>query len=117
MTMINSTEKELLLKAIDNAQRPGDCMYVCDGQPCCVIGQYAHLKGVPVYVMNKWEGKFIRQIIDYRLRDIPLALLTSLQMIWDRNNRASSEEDRKHEMTCLVNSEMKFLENKEKNDI
>ena len=48
--------KDNLLKAIEAAVNPGGCVYMDDGEPCCVIAQLAYMEGVPKSNLSNWDA-------------------------------------------------------------
>src|SRR5690606_23458401 len=53
--MLTDEQRENLLLAIERAKDSGACRYVKNGEPCCVIGQYAYLTGVPIETLEEWD--------------------------------------------------------------
>lgn len=49
-----------------------DCWYVREGQPDCLIGLMAHLDGVPLETLAKYEGVTVKSLIDGGVVDWPM---------------------------------------------
>lgn len=120
---------EMLHEAIKRAKNRGACEYVKDGAPCCVIGQFGTLLGIPLDILENGTPKEIYELtvtvndlnglgVDrrtiFRNCGAPMKLLTRLQSIWDSgacdrwklNGWASSQEEweergRKEMLHCL----------------
>lgn len=41
----------------ESAQWNGDCVYVEEGKPSCIIGQAASLAGVPIATLEQWDRR------------------------------------------------------------
>lgn len=78
-----------LHKAIDLAQTPTQCYYVLEGQPCCVVAQFAVLSGLPVEAMKHWEGMASdapRITLAFKEADVEVDILVlrDIQFTWDQ---------------------------------
>jgi hypothetical protein len=92
-TTITSEQRDLLLKAAKKAVNPGACKYVRRDtagrrQPCCIIGQLLHLRGVTPAKLEKFDdlpASSISRIygIVPQIQDFPKELLTGLQLSFD----------------------------------
>lgn len=86
-------DKTNLYKALSLAKNPGNCKYVQDGKPCCIIAQLFVLEGGTVEEMgeeNYPEWSTIRRVYHDQappqLTKYPLELLVAMQSNWDREN-------------------------------
>lgn len=83
------TEEQIarLQTAIDKAENPGECRYVVDGRPSCVIAQLYILEGGSVDTLEEWGATVIGCVLNERhpaeLAHYPKTLLQSLQYLWD----------------------------------
>lgn len=111
---LTADQKAKLHAAIDAAKGPGECQYVIDGQPGCVIGQLAVACGVTVDDMARFDAdgsesdgsaQRVEAILGHPLvtplRRFPDTLLRELQRAWDRND-GHSEASRRIRMHTLV---------------
>lgn len=100
--MTPTTEEIAMLhKAIDLAKDSGECQYVKGGEPCCVIGQLAVLKGISLEQLP--VGKVT--VMSYTMPDLGISksLLLKIQNVWDGVEAAScSDEQRRAEMHKIV---------------
>ena len=84
-------QREKLMKAIDLAEGPGECTYVRDGRPCCVVAQLGAMEGIPLDTMAEWDRGGTRVgLILYaekpgaqELRPYGRELLGAIQELWD----------------------------------
>lgn len=83
------TEEQIsrLQTAIDKAENPGECRYVVDGRPSCVIAQLYILEGGSVDTLEWWQSTVIGCILEEQrppeLARYPKGLLQNLQYLWD----------------------------------
>jgi len=111
------TQKEKLLKAIELAQGPGKCLYVVDGEPCCVVGQLAALENIPASFFDgvieikvgsttfeyERNGRSIDVFSDLLAKlDYNEKMLERLQNIWDFSGKEDVETC-KQQMRDIVN--------------
>ena len=81
--------KELILKACGKALGKGQCQYVHNNKPCCVVGQAAYLRGVPIQTMKKWDNnggvsvQNLSKSLPFTYNQIEV--LADLQNAWDNN--------------------------------
>lgn len=107
---MNKRLKENLYKAIDLAQGSGDCLYVCNERPHCVIAQLAFIEGISIEEMKTWSRNScnvtigIHEVLESKelknLSKYNWSLLVKLQNIWDM--RIASEDNLKGEMKRVV---------------
>ncbi len=101
--MLTRDQERKLRKAIKSARGHGACQYVKSSKPYCVMGQLAHLEGVPLKVLRRWdtEATFSEGAPDVasnsimgvhqdgnlpaRLKLYPMRLLNSLQRCFDHS--------------------------------
>jgi hypothetical protein len=100
--MLTQTQVEKLKQAVANAQGQGQCAYVIDGKPGCVIGQLAVLEGVSAESLQQWPSSKIWALLKLDggesapqcsvLKEYPATLLQGLQDEWDDKFFERSEE-------------------------
>ncbi len=97
--MLTEKQKQELHKAIEKAKQPGACRYASEAvaSPLCVVGQLAHMQGVSVETLRKWDkhigvkvqGPGISELVEAampgteKLEGFPVDLLERLQSKWD----------------------------------
>lgn len=107
----------LLHEAINRARRRGECQYVVDGEPCCVIGQFGALSGLSIAEMQHGSGmekqaSHVSPLVNFnkvgvtgRLifsnLNVPDDLLYHLQSIWDVGK---DEEKGREQMRSFLNA-------------
>lgn len=82
--------KDKCLRAIALARKPGSCLYIHEGKPCCVIAQLLLLEGGD---LEDIKASWIRDNNVHipihkvenrgRLAKYPIKVLKELQAIWD----------------------------------
>lgn len=115
--MITEELKKMLHESIDAAKGFGACRYVADGQPQCVVAQFASRCGVmPEDMLNKWGGTGFGFLTDEELMNNEALLennstLSELQYHWDNhitdevgNYITTNEETARRNMHAYVNS-------------
>lgn len=90
-----------VMKAIKLATGKGDCKYITDDKPACVIAQLGALEGISKYRMSRWSNANILSVIDKQeLHKYDNTFLRKLQQMWDTMKAASvhkaKEEMRKY---------------------
>jgi hypothetical protein len=86
---------ENIKKACELAQGAGECEYVIDGKPCCVIGQLYSLEGFDISNLEGnitcWHNVSLRNkdIIDRKYGELKLE---RLQSFWDSSKNLTNEE-------------------------
>lgn len=91
-----------LKKAVELAQGAGECDYLADGVPFCVIGQLYVLEGGSPKDLKEWEGCMIGGIENRGcLQKYPIKLLDQLQEYWD-SAEYGTESERRASMLALV---------------
>lgn len=104
------TMKDNLLRAIALAQKPGSCLYIHEGKPCCVIAQLLLLEGGDLEDIKAswidWGNVHIpiHKVENRgRLAKYPIKVLKQLQTIWDYPE-SYPYKDRLVEMEKFVDS-------------
>lgn len=100
-------DKTNLYKALELATKPGACLYVYGGKPCCIIGQLFVLEGGKVEDMIKEGGESrwstVRRVYEDvappQLTKYPKNLLITMQARWD----AAELTNRKASIKQLIN--------------
>lgn len=104
------TMKDNLLRAIALAQKPGSCLYIHEGKPCCVIAQLLLLEGgdledIKASWIDNGEHIPIHRVENRgRLAKYPIKVLKQLQAIWDYPDYACSYMDKLVQMEKFVDS-------------
>lgn len=85
----------MLHEAIDAAQGFGACQYVKDGQPQCVVAQFAVKCGLAVEEMRGWTEYWFLIPDNYKVPQRMLDIsgrLQDLQNIWDKRKMKYFDE-------------------------
>ncbi len=77
--MITKEQDEKIRRAITSAQQPGECLYVANGQPCCIIAQLATLEGLEIEELTAWDMEYTTH------PDGTKSALNAISTILDRN--------------------------------
>lgn len=86
---------ENIKKACELAQVPGECKYVVDEKPCCVMGQLYVLEGFDINDLKETSDMFCniitdnQQLIDKKYGQLRLY---DLQCYWDDYPLKTNEE-------------------------
>lgn len=83
--MLTAKNIQNLYMAIDLAEEPGKCSYLCGNKPQCVIGQLAVLENVSLDKIKKWNMKRLCHIKSFtpQFKRYTVELLSLLQEMWD----------------------------------
>lgn len=91
--MITQKQKENLLLAAQRAIHPGACTYTLNNNPCCVIGQLAHIEGVSLEIIDTWGNRTVINLDDRpTFLGYPMDLLNRLQCIWDLGSSEATRD-------------------------
>ena len=107
--MLKPAQKKKLVEAVLLAKGPGECNYVINGRPGCVIGQLGAICGAKVSDLCFWDDceawevhsgstgveSLLMYVDPVALRDYPARLLAQLQCIWDYKGDARSEDEKR----------------------
>jgi hypothetical protein len=102
---MNATQIENIKKAIELAKQnghQGECRYVTDGKPDCVVAQLATIEGVSIEDLAKWEKKNVLAAAMFnkpganslREKGYNTEFLLLLQRIWDGEYVPTDDEDK-----------------------
>ena len=117
-----TTIVQQLHQAIDAARKPGKCEYVFpkydeatgttgdEDAPCCVIGQFASLRGKTIAEMREWGSINIEELaLRHKALLVPseyhgaiAGLLRELQRQWDWKTFVGTDDERRTRMHKLV---------------
>lgn len=88
-------DKTNLYKALELARGAGNCLYVENGEPCCIISQLFALEGGKVEEMRYWPLIGSMPCLPPEFVRYPRELLVSMQAYWDMGMCKSADKKKK----------------------